>query len=55
MRTYLIEEFMRFLPLERYLKYTPVDVKYEDAKDVYEKVCYFYDEVMRWARKQKLI
>jgi len=42
--------------LERYsLKYTPIIVKYEDAKDVYEKVCYFYDEVMRWARKEKLI
>lgn len=42
--------------LERYsLKYTPVVVRYEDAKDVYDKVCYFYDEVMRWAKKNKLI
>ncbi len=42
--------------LERYsLKYTPVVVRYEDAKDVYKKVCYFYDEVMGWAKKEKLI
>ncbi|MFQ6062988.1 MAG: nucleotidyltransferase family protein [Methanosarcinales archaeon] len=44
--------------LERYslptLRYTPVVVRYEDAKDVYEKVCYFYDEVMGWAKKKKL-
>ncbi|GEM_PF-1962879 len=41
--------------LERYsLKYTPVMVRYEDAKDVYEKVCHFYDEVMRWEKKEKI-
>jgi len=38
--------------LERYLKYTPVDLKYEDAK-VREGL--LYDEVMRWARKEKMI
>ena len=51
-RVYAIPPYI----LERYyLKYTPVVVRYEDAKGVFDKICYFYDEMMGWAKKNRLI
>ncbi len=41
--------------LERYsLKYTPVEVKSEDAKDVFEKAYYLYDEIIKWAKEEEI-